>query len=267
MGETKRRRVDWTTSQNEKVGTRAAEIFYAGQAKSDIRAIDQAQKEVLEKDFHRLIKGKTHIQRVKPYFTKRLEELKKANGEPAAASVELDANERRRIARSWLSELAEQSELQDTKIQQAMALLAGELASLFAVELKRELTLTIGAVISESMTEARTRLVAEMQAIKPKQIKPKPTIKVIVVGLLPDQADTIGKEFEDVLDLRFYVSSDRAQRISDAAKHVHAAAIMTDFIGHHIDKAAQSAPRLYRVSGGMTKLRETLTQIYVDLSP
>lgn len=98
---------------------------------------------------------------------------------------------------------------------------------------------------------------------KPKQGKALP--RVMVFGLLPDQTQFIKKEFGDVIDVRFVGSNDNASLVKSNATHSDAVFVMGDFISHSSIKLLTSVgiePRI--VKGGMSTLRDALTNFYVE---
>lgn len=95
---------------------------------------------------------------------------------------------------------------------------------------------------------------------------PKP--RVLVVGLLNDQTSMIEKEFRDCLDLRFLRAGAPSQAIRSAAASCDHIACMTGFIDHPTDTLLRKAGATYHgVAGGMTRLRDALTELYVSGAP
>ena len=87
--------------------------------------------------------------------------------------------------------------------------------------------------------------------------------RVVVVGLLPQQANILSNEFADCLDLRF-LKDTSASRLRRAAT---GAALVVAHISHmsHKQLNVGSMPcLLVKVSGGLTKIRDTLTKFYVE---
>lgn len=90
--------------------------------------------------------------------------------------------------------------------------------------------------------------------------------RALIVGLLPGQQDIITREFGRELDLRFVTSqaqvSNRAKELSHTSD---AAILMTKFVNHAAEDIIKSrGGRLIRVSGGLSQLRDTLTQFYCE---
>lgn len=89
--------------------------------------------------------------------------------------------------------------------------------------------------------------------------------KVVVIGLLPQQAGQIEQEFGQVFDLNF-IEAGKNQRAKIRAlvaqdPHIYA---MVNFMSHALEKQIQGVTHYHRVAGGLTKLRDLLTQQYVD---
>lgn len=111
--------------------------------------------------------------------------------------------------------------------------------------------------------------VADIQAkrVQPEEIfKPLKRQSVTVVGLLAGQAQMITSEFGKEFNLHFVSSSkNEAHRLSSLCKTSDAVIAMTGFISHSLDKIIKSSGvRLIRVSGGMSSLRDSLTQLYLQ---
>lgn len=90
--------------------------------------------------------------------------------------------------------------------------------------------------------------------------------KVVVIGLLPQQAGLIQSEFHDTFDLSFW--QDGAGGGINKLKAVAAAADMVFVHTRHISHAVTDAIKVVRVpvtnvNGGMTQLRDALTKYYV----
>lgn len=100
---------------------------------------------------------------------------------------------------------------------------------------------------------------------QPKPAKPK----VCIVGLLGDQKRMIEKEFGPVFDLRIYESGGHTnyggREFIDAISRVDHIVVMTSFIGHSAENAIRAVKaKPVRVTGGMTNLRDRLTEIFVN---
>lgn len=97
--------------------------------------------------------------------------------------------------------------------------------------------------------------------------EPRPErLKVFVLGLLPGQAAMIANEFSD-LDLRFTESGD-AKRAAKMAAAVDATVVMGGFTDHATMSAVKESgcKRVITLQGGLTRLRDTLTSLYVELA-
>lgn len=97
--------------------------------------------------------------------------------------------------------------------------------------------------------------------------EPRPErIKVFVLGLLPGQATMIANEFSD-LDLRFTESGD-SKRAAKMAAAVDATIVMGGFTDHATMSAVKGSgcKRVITLQGGLTRLRDTLTSLYVEMA-
>lgn len=144
----------------------------------------------------------------------------------------------------------------------------------------------VSALVTRITTDVQTRveeLVAE--SIEPKLVgmiermtakvggkqtaipvsKPK-LLRVLIVGLLPEQQHMIQKEFSDTLDTRFVGTSENIKVLKSNAAQADRVFAMQDFISHSTVDAIVSASGVTPVvvKGGMTHLREALTAYYVE---
>lgn len=89
---------------------------------------------------------------------------------------------------------------------------------------------------------------------------------VVVVGLLPGQAEMVSREFHQEYEFTF-IEADHAMSGSLKSLCSSAKAIFTmcNFISHRVDDMVKSKNgNLIRVPGGMTSLREALTDFYLE---
>jgi len=108
-----------------------------------------------------------------------------------------------------------------------------------------------------------------MEAYRTKLAAPPPKAKlprVLVGGLLPDQANIIQKEFSDALDIRFLGANENVQLWKSNASHADAVFVFADKISHMLIRAVESVGATpIIVKGGMSSLREALTKYYVEV--
>lgn len=93
----------------------------------------------------------------------------------------------------------------------------------------------------------------------PKATKPA---RVLVVGLLGSQAETIRREFGDKLDLRFLTQEDSSERIKENSKSVDKVYALVGKMGHHIEKAIMQGggrDKYVRINGTVSELARALT--------
>lgn len=98
------------------------------------------------------------------------------------------------------------------------------------------------------------------------EVTPKAkTRKAVIVGLLPAQRNMIEGEFKCCYRFSFLDSSAPAQLVRSRIKGADDIFIMAEFINHSMTETINAAGRKPEiVRGGMTSLRESLTQIYVQ---
>lgn len=91
-------------------------------------------------------------------------------------------------------------------------------------------------------------------------------MRVAIVGLLGDQKGMIEKEYDKCFNLRVYLSEDgRGKAFEDQIARCDAVVVMARFIGDSLEKVAKAnGVRYVKVSGGMTSLRDKLTDLFVN---
>lgn len=91
-------------------------------------------------------------------------------------------------------------------------------------------------------------------------------LHVCIAGLLPQQTQLIKQEFGKDMRIDFIGSDHNPKSVREKLAHADAAFVMTKFIGHWLDKIAAESkvPVFQRITGGMTRLRDCLTSLYVS---
>jgi len=88
--------------------------------------------------------------------------------------------------------------------------------------------------------------------------------KVIICSLLPVQQELMRNEFGDCFDLRMFYR-DQEKALTKAVNHGDLVILMGDFISHRVSQRIEGAGgKIELVMGGLTKLREKLTELYCD---
>lgn len=86
--------------------------------------------------------------------------------------------------------------------------------------------------------------------------------KVVIIGLLPQQAGLITREFGDVFELGFWKDG-TASQLKDMVRCAdHVIAFVK--IDHSVCYTLESVGKAYETTSGMTRLRERLTELYVN---
>lgn len=88
--------------------------------------------------------------------------------------------------------------------------------------------------------------------------------RVLIAGLLPQQAGMIQSEFGEVFDLTFW-KDESLQALKHRAEAAQVTITFTSKIGHAAESAIKATSTEYhRCVGGMTSLRDMLTRMYVE---
>lgn len=91
-------------------------------------------------------------------------------------------------------------------------------------------------------------------------------MKVLVVGLLPQQAGLIQTEFGDVFELDFFKEG-RPHILSTAVAMSDCTVLMTSKVSHWMSDTVKRSVRVLYCNGGMSQLRDTLTTLYLEAHP
>lgn len=108
---------------------------------------------------------------------------------------------------------------------------------------------------------------------KPPKHNPEPTQepreagrRVLIIGLLQSQSEVIQKEFGNCFKLKFMLTQDaRGRDFINACRFVDVVITMVRFIDHANSDAVKAAGvRLVMVNGGMSALKDKLTEMFVN---
>lgn len=123
----------------------------------------------------------------------------------------------------------------------------------------------------------KDRLMAQLATQLPALAAPPPQIhapiinepkvskkRVLIAGLLPQQAGMIQSEFGEVYDLSFW-KDESLHALKSRAESAEVTITFTSKIGHAAENAIKTTRTEYhRCVGGMTNLRDMLTRMYVE---
>lgn len=123
----------------------------------------------------------------------------------------------------------------------------------------------------------KDRLMAQLATTLPALAAPPPQIhapiinepktskkRVLIAGLLPQQAGMIQSEFGEVFDLTFWKDGG-LHALKHRAESAQVTITFTSKIGHAAENAIKTTSTEYhRCVGGMTSLRDMLTRMYVE---
>ena len=80
------------------------------------------------------------------------------------------------------------------------------------------------------------------------------TLKITIIGLLPQQANTIQSIYGEALNLRFIETDTPTQKIRCSAESSDQVVLMTKFIPHEIQTALRQMDLVY-CNGGVSSLK------------
>lgn len=101
---------------------------------------------------------------------------------------------------------------------------------------------------------------AAVAPVQPVKQQPQAKKKVIVVGLLPVQANEVQKEFGRVFDMKFVGTNVPSQQIRDSAKNADIAICMTKFVSHSTQNTLRGHAGFNFCNGNTTALRIMLQE-------
>jgi hypothetical protein len=95
---------------------------------------------------------------------------------------------------------------------------------------------------------------------------PKPQLrKIMIGGLLPEQAELIQREFSDRYKIKFVGTTENPSMWKSNAATAEATFVMAGFVSHHHTEAVNSVHgNIQLVHGGMTTLRTSLTNYFAS---
>lgn len=127
----------------------------------------------------------------------------------------------------------------------------------------------VAAVKDKLQDKVKTALQSALPAALPHPPAPKQEVmparkRVLVVGLLPQQAGMIAREFGECLDLDFVEQTKAGSTLRDKVNGQDAVIAMVKFISHDSEQMIQAKHgNLIRCPGGLSHLRDILTEQYV----
>jgi hypothetical protein len=112
----------------------------------------------------------------------------------------------------------------------------------------------------ESDAQAAPRPVLHVASVRE---VPQKKPKVLVVGLLPNQAGIVQSEFYEAFDIRFAESDTPTKRLESMASDCDRVMLMTNFISHSTQDAVKKHPGFERIQGGVSKVKDRLTELFI----
>lgn len=236
-------RVQWDHEERLRVATEAARL----RVERSIGELDcwrQAQ-ELLPRERRRALKAVTVINPdAREMYFKRVKELLEIKRSPPPTPEPTPAP----VVEDFVPMQHELS------IDDLIEMFADSLATKFAESLKRGLI--------EKLRDAAPAILEPYGIEAP--IARHWRRPLLVVGLLPAQADLIRKRFENRYDLRFVSSQEPPQLVTAKVGNAEKILLMTNFINHSHQHAAMNAKgreNVLLVSGGITALTKQLESL------
>ena len=195
------------------------------------------------------------------------------NPPPVAVQV-TTTNEAPAWARTLSLQVSEQNNATVTLMEAVAQSTVQNAALLKAIE---RIGIDLSAKIAALQESVDTPMVADLHIPETVQHKPVLTLappvvplrKIAIIGLLAAQKQVIEREFSQAFDIRFYETDDaKGRAFSDAVSRCEAALLMISFINHSIESAVKATgTRIIKAPGGMSSLRDKLTELYVTPAP
>lgn len=122
-------------------------------------------------------------------------------------------------------------------------------------KLQTELTTKLKEIVPERKIAPCTEAFASNKPVLP---------RILVVGLLPQQAGFIAEEFSEAFDLRFWSLDDGYARLKTLVTYADDIIVLTTKISHKVTDTIK--PRRYIPVGGMSAIRTVLTEKFCEQS-
>lgn len=140
--------------------------------------------------------------------------------------------------------------------------IVGRVKQNIAVELNSMLPEPVPAVALPSLAEVMGRITSHTALPAPKS----GSKKVLIVGLLPQQAGMINSEFGDCFDLSFW-KDDGIDKLRALAASADVSLVHIAHTSHGTTEIAKKHSKDFRqVTGGMSSMRDELTKLFVGVS-
>lgn len=142
----------------------------------------------------------------------------------------------------------------------------------FSIEdLQREINnRLIKPMIDQAISQAIDKIASLLEKPKNESVDITPAVqtpklkRVMIVGLMGEQQNTIEKEFKDAFDLRFYNKDDPIHSLKSKASTCDEVILMTKFISHkHQDLVKASGAPFSYCNGGVSDLVKQLEAMFV----
>ena len=144
----------------------------------------------------------------------------------------------------------------DLVLQELVEVLSDTIVAKVVEEVNRKLPLKLKESLPETVTSVQSLKIT---------VEEKPLLqKVLIVGLLPQQAGVITQEFHQCFDLRFFKEGNH-HLLKDMARGVDRIILHTNHLGHSTEASIKSLGKEYEYcSGGLTALKNRLTNLYAS---
>lgn len=159
------------------------------------------------------------------------------------------------------------SHRKDSTLDELIDDMAQQIASRIAESVGRQLATHLSAILPSSSAPQFDLVQYLKEAIVP----PQPTqeasgaraARVLIVGLLPQQAGLISAEFGQAYNLSFW-KEEGMEKLKSLCKSADHIVTFSSKLGHHVENTIKSTNRDFkRVMGGMTELRRVLNELGV----
>jgi hypothetical protein len=233
--------VRWTLDEQQQVATQAAKVRIE-QGLGELEAWRIGQQILPVQRRRRIGTVSLIAPSAREYYRKQLQEQQKKPKDEAPPELPLAAAVPASLPTTF------------TLVDDLLEALADAVAEKFVDALRRRI---IQRVREESPTLVKSIQTEPVESKQPKR-------SLLVVGLLPAQAETIRKRFADRLDLRFVSSQETPQLIAARLGNSEKVLLMTNFINHsHQNTAMQLKGRenVLLVSGGVSSLTKELDRL------
>ena len=246
---TNKKRIVWDESDRHAIAGETARILYDDPLLTCLKA---ANKAVMLKMPAYKQKDITSLQSV-PWLKSEVYKVLDYIKTHKADRLESDLEEVINLNEEYVKRLERLEQRLNTVDPQAAIEVVAESMSI------NDIAINIGRSIMDKMIEQQLEA-QQMMTMTPVCKRKTRKLRVAVAGLLKGQAKLVDAKFNNAFDFRFWHSTDSIATLKSNLNQVDHVVVLTRFSSHAVTDVTSQHNHIL-VSGGLTKLGETLTEL------